>query len=52
MTQLKQLESYGVVSERVAPSAFNRISTPLVYSEWAKQLQSHPDVEFCNYVLS
>ena len=52
MKQLKQLESYGVVSERAASSLFNAVTTPLVYSEWAAQLQFHPDREFCNYVLN
>ena len=52
MKQLKQLESYSVVSERAAPSVFNRITTPLVYSEWEKQLQFHPDIEFYIYVLN
>ena len=41
-----------MLSERAAPSVFNRITTPSVYSEWAKQLQFHPDIEFYNHVLN
>jgi len=52
MKQLKQLESYFSVSEKAAPLMFDRITTPLVYPEWAKQLKFHQDSEFCNYVLN
>ena len=52
MEQLKQLDSYSVVTEEMTLSMFDQATTPLVYAEWAKQLRLHPDVEFCGYILN
>ena len=52
MEQLKQLESYSVVTEKATLLMFDQVTTTLVYTEWAKQLRLHPDVEFCDYVLN
>ena len=51
INQLKQLDSGSAVSETVVPAALRRLFTPLVYSNWAKHLKSHPDAQFWNYIL-
>ena len=52
MEQLKQLESYSVVTDKATLSMFDQVTTSLVCAKWAKQLRLHPDVEFCGYVLN
>ena len=51
MSQLKQLERGEVMIEKVAPPVCNRVTTPLVYAEWASQLKFHPDIQFRDYIL-
>ena len=37
--------------ETVVSAALQRVVTPLMYSEWAKYLKSHPDAQFWNYIF-
>ena len=54
MSQLLALEACMLSAEPKGqmPAAVGHICTPLIYHEWEKGLQNHPDKRFRDYILS
>ena len=52
MAQLQLLDNrVSTGPEDTIPTQLQEVTTTLVYSQWAEQLQSHPDHNFSSYVL-
>ena len=52
MAQLQLLDNrVSTGPEDTVPTQLQEVTTTLVYSQWAEQLQSHPDHNFSSYVL-